>query len=110
MRNDDLRSVAHPGHLRDRYYFDHDLSLDYGGMITITEAAIRQDGKVITGKRHDLVIKEMILKYGFDKIVGEQGFVTSDGRFVDREEAANIAFVAGQIPEKKDCLFSEDIW
>lgn len=39
-----------------------------------------------------------------------QGFVTSDGRFVDRAEAAVIAFKAGQIDKPKDELFSEDLW
>lgn len=39
-----------------------------------------------------------------------QGFVTSSGRFVDREEAAIIAFNAGQITDKVDTLFSENIF
>jgi hypothetical protein len=39
-----------------------------------------------------------------------QGFVTSTGRFVDRETAAQIALDAGQINEAKDYLFSEDVW
>lgn len=43
-----------------------------------------------------------------------QGFLTSDGRFVGREEAANIAVAAGQITRdqmvsKRD-IFSEDLW
>ena len=39
-----------------------------------------------------------------------QGFYTSYGRYVSREEAAKIAFNCGQIKEKKDTLFSEDIY
>lgn len=39
-----------------------------------------------------------------------QGFLTSLNRFVDRKEAAGIAFKARQIKEKKDKLFSEDIY
>jgi hypothetical protein len=43
----------------------------------------------------------------------EQGFVTSVGRFVDREEACRIARAAGQILQKtggRDTLYSEDVW
>ena len=42
-----------------------------------------------------------------------QGFVTSDGRFVSREEAFQIAAEAGQIVEHHGpdgMLFSEDVW
>jgi hypothetical protein len=45
----------------------------------------------------------------------EQGFITSAGRFVDREEAVNVAIEARQLklpkrtnPQHK--LFSEDLW
>jgi hypothetical protein len=43
----------------------------------------------------------------------EQGFITSDGFFVGREEAYRIASEAGQIVDKhgpEDVLFSEDMW
>lgn len=42
-----------------------------------------------------------------------QGFVTSDGRFVDRDEGFQIANAAGQIVQKHGPathLFSEDMW
>lgn len=42
-----------------------------------------------------------------------QGFITSTGRFVDREEAAKIALESGQINElkySKNKLFSEDLY
>lgn len=39
-----------------------------------------------------------------------QGFYTSKGRFVDRKEAAKIAFAAGQIPSPANKLFSEDLY
>lgn|SRR5690625_832196 len=40
-----------------------------------------------------------------------QGFVTSEGGFVDRKEAIPIAEAAGQIPVGNHVrLFSEDIW
>lgn len=43
----------------------------------------------------------------------EQGFLTSDGVFVGREEGCRIAREAGQIVTKHgsdDVLFSEDMW
>ena len=39
-----------------------------------------------------------------------QGFITSTGRFVEREEAAKIAHQQGQISTPKMALFSEDLW
>lgn len=39
-----------------------------------------------------------------------QGFLTSKGRFVDRKEAAKIAFSAGQISDQKEELYSEDLY
>lgn len=42
-----------------------------------------------------------------------QGFVTSEGRFVDRREALKIAREAAQIVAKTEPanrLFSEDLW
>lgn len=44
--------------------------------------------------------------------VGEyiQGFLTSQNKFVDREEAAIIAFNMKQIVEEKKTLYSEDLY
>lgn len=40
-----------------------------------------------------------------------QGFLTSAGRFADRQEAYRIAHRAGQVREKHDrTLYSEDLW
>lgn len=42
-----------------------------------------------------------------------QGFITSEGRFVNRVQARQIAFMAGQEPKStggdRD-LYSEDLW
>lgn len=38
------------------------------------------------------------------------GFITTQNRFVDREEAAEIAFSAGQIASPKTELHSEDLY
>ena len=40
----------------------------------------------------------------------EKGFYTSKGRFVDRTEAAKIAYECGQTSELKDILYSEDLY
>jgi len=40
----------------------------------------------------------------------EQGFLTNTNRFVDREEAAKIAFAAGQIKKELVTLYSEDLY
>ena len=69
---------------------------------TITTAAIRRkDGTVYTGRRHHEIINSH--PKGFFSWMGGsiQGFVTSDGEFVTREEAAKIAFACGQIKESK---------
>ena len=42
-----------------------------------------------------------------------QGFLTSEGRFVNRVQARQIAYMAGQEPKSTDGdkeLFSEDLW
>ena len=64
--------------------------------------------KIELGYRHsDIIIKfykQLELK------MAAQGFFTSKGRFVSREEAAIIAFNCGQIPKQVTCLFSEDLY
>lgn len=78
----------------------------------IAAAAILRDGRLWTGKRHHLIMRQMAdeLGPGIAPINDPQGFVTDDGRFVDREEAARIAFEAGQIDRHVRTLFSEDIF
>lgn len=44
-----------------------------------------------------------------------QGFLTSEGRFVDRAEAAGIAILAGQadpdeVARRGGLLYSEEVW
>ena len=39
-----------------------------------------------------------------------QGFITNDGMFVDRKEAAKIAYNSGQIKYKTEKIFSEDLY
>lgn len=82
----------------------------------IVAAAIKQGNMVCSvpkpGRHHD-VIREMARSGIPIPIVGEQGFLTSDGRFVNRYEAKDIANLAGQILAKHGNLaqlFSEDVW
>ena len=68
------------------------------------------DGVVITGFRHPLCIQAAIpwMKKGYKKI--SQGFITSLGRYVSREEAAKLAYESGQVSVQLKHLFSEDIF
>ena len=88
-------------------------------METIEKAAI-QIGDVVwsvkrPGRHHDVVAHFLRERPMHNTIPTNhvQGFVTSTGRFVGREEACVIASIAGQITEKTqpaDQLFSEDVW
>ena len=77
-------------------------------MESILIAAIKKDGEVYTGKRHGDIFKNYKPFGGLNN--GIQGFITNKNRFVDRWEAAKIAYHSGQIKEQKKILFSEDIY
>lgn len=84
-------------------------------MITIEKAAIIHDGKVFTGWRHDRIGLAMLKAKACKRPYPggpAQGFVTSEGKFVDREEARKIAEAAGQgnLPPRYIELYSEDLW
>lgn len=78
----------------------------------IVAAAILRDGRIWTGKRHHLIMRQMAAELGPEiaPIDDPQGFVTEDGRFVDREEAARLAFQSGQMTRRVRTLFSEDLF
>lgn len=78
----------------------------------IKAAAIRKDGVVYTGMRHHEIINEIINNAAPPGSLrgGEQGFITYDGEFVNRRDAADIAFIHGQIHRLKKKLYSEDLW
>lgn len=66
---------------------------------------------IMTGKRHSDIFLEMKhFDIRYDKNTAIQGFLTNNDQFVDRSEAAGIAWDAGQIDKEVDMLFSEDIW
>jgi len=75
-------------------------------------------GIVVCGRRHHNCFLTASELNGGKRIEGlseanakaVQGFLTSNDIFVDRKEAGQIAFDAGQIPELTNCLFSEDLY
>ena len=87
-------------------------------METIKHAVVwSDDGNFFIGKCHsDCVEKMFHLKIAIDKNPEAQGFVTSEGRYVKRREAYQIASNSGQIREnpgirnESKILFSEDLW
>lgn len=66
-------------------------------------------------RHHDLL--QALLRQGADRQMvaeAEQGFLTSAGRFVDRQTAWHLAEAAGQIRARLDglsgMLFTENLW
>ena len=79
--------------------------------VYIVKSAIRYNDKVYTGFDHGECFKQIdkdTIK-DYDKL--EQGFITDKNEFVDRQQALDIAYKAGQIPYEKNnhCLISEDV-
>lgn len=78
----------------------------------IVKSAIKQYNKIFIGFRHPDIIHKMI-EQGYEKpITGEQGFITDQGIFLDRYQAAKHAIECRQIAKTKidGILFSEDLW
>ena len=71
----------------------------------------KEEGKIVgVGKNHEEAI--INTSYYPDKMEDiEPGFITTTGRFVNRQYAAKIAFKAEQIDEIDDGgLVSEELW
>ncbi len=87
-------------------------------METIVCSAIRKDGKIWTGLRHNNCILSYFEEAGkqFGGAERNQGFMTSLDRYVDRREGYRIAKAAGQLEGRKKngsnqpILYSEDLW
>lgn len=78
----------------------------------IKHAAVKlTDGQIMRAKNHGECL-HMAYCMGLKQIQGEgnQGFVTNKGRYVNRTEAAEIAFSNYQISKEVNALFSEDLW
>ena len=75
-------------------------------------------GLVVLGHRHGQCMWTMSSLTGLRSVTNavdgvgeyEQGFLTNTNRFVDRKEAGQIAFMAGQTEELKTTLYSEDLY
>lgn len=86
-------------------------------MERIAAAAMRIGNLVVSmpqPARHHTILWELD-RLGIDPFIApdDQGFVTDLGRFVDREEACQIARDRGQIKHKtgpEHILFSECMW
>lgn len=81
---------------------------------TIIRAAIKTAGDLYhlpPPARHHNILH----RFNLGSVAHVQGFLTSDGDFVTREEARKLAVQAGQIVEPTKSanateLFSEDLW
>lgn len=59
----------------------------------------------------DLLPPEERIRIGEDQVAGRhQGFLTSKGRFANRDEALAIAWKAKQTNKRSGQLFSEDLY
>lgn len=75
-------------------------------------------GLVVLGHRHGQCMWTMGCLTGLRSVTNapdgvgeyEQGFLTNTNRFVNRSEAARIAFKAKQITIKIETLYSEDLY
>ncbi|VXC39328.1 hypothetical protein [Plantibacter sp. T3] len=86
---------------------------------TVVAAAIQHGAVVFTGTRHGLIIGQMV-ELGYldppsqsQRVAFEQqGFLTSEGRWVDRAEGMRLTVDAGQLEYREQFpeLFSEDLW
>lgn len=87
-------------------------------VLLVVAAAIKsaEDGIVYSvpapGRHHNVI--HMLAQAGFKPpVLGEQGFLLSDGRFATRTAAKYVARKAGQLLERASelkQLFSEDVW
>lgn len=78
----------------------------------IRKAAVKVDRHIYEDYRHSELMKH-ISKTVRDCKEVVQGFITTQGRFVDREEAARIALASGQVKELRYSdrwLFTADLY
>jgi hypothetical protein len=83
----------------------------------IVAAAILRGSLVLSlprpARHHDIIRSMTGYRIGFDPSLMIQGFLTDEGRFMDREMAATHAVIHGQIIRlgfQPDKLFTEDLW
>ncbi len=84
----------------------------------ITHVAIKTEDGVVwslpsPNRHHDVINYIYEHKQDEKMVIGEQGFLNNEGKFLDRKEALYIAVQAGQLIRKtfpENELFSEDLW
>lgn len=75
------------------------------GPVRIKSAAVKYDGKIYEGRDHmeaadaAAVANKIDENDIYDLLEGDGGFITDDGRYVERDEASRIAKAAGQLDE-----------
>lgn len=81
------------------------------GTVHIVSAAINHGGKVWTGNRHIEIIETIWKAEGCRANIpeNEEGFLTSEGQFVNRFQAGSIAFTAGQSKKRYEYLISSGV-
>jgi hypothetical protein len=71
-------------------------------------------GLVLCGWRHGTIFPQIgglvIERKNLGVLNEVQGFLTNKNRFVERKEAAEIAYKAGQINKPSNYLYSEDLY
>ena len=74
-------------------------------------AAVLQNGKIWTGRRHSELIYQVSTDGGEYVTSRQQGFLAENGEFIMRRGAMEIAIKNGQVePNFKSTLTSEDLW
>lgn len=72
-----------------------------------------ESGIVVCGRRHHNCYTTLARLLGdrYDiKLTHNQGFVTNRDRYLERKDAAQVAYKCGQIKTEQKTIFSEDVW
>lgn len=83
------------------------------GVEHIVGVAVRHKGRVYQlswPARHHTILHMLQQTVGLEGGEQDQGFWTSRGRYVSRQEGAALARAAGQTISRRFQLFSEDLW
>lgn len=75
----------------------------------IISSAVWHEGKLYTAKRHCECIRNAVQATGIRPCIGDQGFMTDDGRYLSRAEAARHALACGQVQELKYFKQSQEL-
>lgn len=73
--------------------------------------AVRYMGEIYSGTCHEEAWQEVHDRFGY-VAGGEEGFLTTDGKFVSRERAYRIAVRSGQMKSRmaREVMRSEDLY